>query len=101
MAAADQALMLEKEPENEYDPNAIRIQTLSGAVLGYVPRDLTARFPYPVTFGHVVHLGQVPDSGLWGALVRSPRPSILSLIHLQFTLLAIIQTGTSLHRCIF
>ena len=68
---AEQALMLVKEPSNEYDPNAIRVMTLSGAVLGYVPAKLTARFPYDVCFGHVHHLGQVPDNGNWGALVRS------------------------------
>jgi hypothetical protein len=71
--------MLVKEPENEYDPDAIRIQTLAGAVLGYVPRDLTARFPFQVTFGHVYHLGQVPDSGTWGALVRCTRPVLAPL----------------------
>ena len=71
LVCADQALMLVKEPTNEYDPNAIRVQTLSGAALGYVPRELTLRFPYCVCFGHVHHLGQVPESGNWGALVRS------------------------------
>ena len=31
-------LVFEKEPENEFDVNAIKIQTLAGDVLGYVPR---------------------------------------------------------------
>jgi hypothetical protein len=62
--------MLEKELDNPYDPNAIAIKTLSGTSLGYVPRDLTHHFPYDVAFGHVHHIGQVPDNGNWGALVR-------------------------------
>jgi hypothetical protein len=71
LAPADQALMLQKEPDNEYDPNAIKVMTLSGSVLGYVPRDLTGHFPYDVTFGHAYHIGQVPDKGTWGALVNT------------------------------
>ncbi len=68
-SAADQALMLQKDPSNEYDPNAIKVMTLSGSVLGFVPRELTSRFPYDTTFGHAYHIGQVPDKGTWGALV--------------------------------
>lgn len=66
----DQAVMLEKEPDNAYDPSATAIKTLSGASLGYVPRDLTSHFPHEVTFGHIHHVGQVPENGAWGALVR-------------------------------
>ncbi|BDA42597.1 hypothetical protein COCOBI_03-4900 [Coccomyxa sp. Obi] len=65
----DQALMLQKDPSNEYDPNAIKVMTLSGSVLGFVPRELTGRFLYDTTFGHAYHIGQVPDKGTWGALV--------------------------------
>ncbi len=31
-------LVFEREPDNEYDPNAIRISSTSGEFLGYVPR---------------------------------------------------------------
>lgn len=31
-------LVFEREPDIKYDPNAIRISSASGAVLGYVPR---------------------------------------------------------------
>lgn len=61
--------MLEKDPKNIYDPNAIRVRTLSGADLGFVPKELTVRFPYDTTFGHIHYVGQVPESGVWGALV--------------------------------
>ena len=35
-------LTLRPEPENEYDTNAIRIQSVSGELLGYVPRYYSA-----------------------------------------------------------
>lgn len=66
---ADQAVMLEKDPKNEFDPNAINVRTLSGTDLGFVPKELTGRFPHDVTFGHIHYVGQVPESGVWGALV--------------------------------
>ncbi len=61
--------MLEKDPKNEFDPHAIRVRRLTGEDLGYVPKDLTVRFPHDVTFGHIHYVGQVPESGVWGALV--------------------------------
>ena len=69
MLHADEAVMLEKDPKNEFDPHAIRVRRLSGEDLGYVPKDLTVRFPHDVTFGHIHYVGQVPESGVWGALV--------------------------------
>ena len=66
--SADQAVMMVKEPDNEYDHNAIAVQTLSGQALGYVPREHTPRFPHDTTFGHVYSLGQTPQR-LWGATV--------------------------------
>ena len=62
--------MMVKEPENIYDPNATAVQTLSGQTLGYVPKELTARFLHDITFGHVYSLGQTAK-GLWGATVRT------------------------------
>ncbi len=34
----DDLLLLEEEPENKYDPNAIRVLTSKGEHLGYIPR---------------------------------------------------------------
>ena len=66
--------MLEKDPKNKFDPNAIQVRRLGGEDLGFVPKELTRRFPHDVTFGHIHHVGQVPKIGLWGALVN-PLPS--------------------------
>lgn len=73
----DQAIMMIKQPDNVYDPNAVGVQTLSGHDLGYVPKEHTARFPHDVTFGHVYSLGQ-NAKGLWGATV-AVRPTLLPL----------------------
>ena len=75
--------MLEKDPKNEYDPNAIRVRRLNGEDLGFVPKELTGRFPYDTTFGYIHYVGQVPESGVWGALVGG--------------LLRHITTSTSVH----
>ena len=68
---ADEAVMLEKDPKNEFDPHAIRVRRLNGGDLGFVPKDLTIRFPHDVTFGHIHYVDQVPESGVWGALVTT------------------------------
>ncbi|KAL3163394.1 hypothetical protein ABBQ32_009776 [Trebouxia sp. C0010 RCD-2024] len=71
----DQAVMMVKERDNAYDPDAIAVQTLSGQTLGYVPRENTARFPHDTTFGHVYSMGRASSVGLWGATV-AVRPSL-------------------------
>ncbi|DBA85403.1 hypothetical protein WJX79_007934 [Trebouxia sp. C0005] len=70
----DQAVMMVKQPDNTYDPNAVAVQTLHGQDLGYVPKEHTARFPHDVTFGHVYSVGQ-NAKGLWGATV-AVRPTL-------------------------
>ena len=60
--------MLIKEPTNEHDPNATMVQTLSGAMLGYVPRQLTQNFPHAVTFASVYSFG-ANELGLYGVQV--------------------------------
>ena len=62
--------MLVKEPTNEFDPKAIMVQTLHGAKLGYVPRELTGRFPADVTFAAVESVGAQKETGLFGVQVR-------------------------------
>lgn len=39
-AAPGSALTLRREPDNEYDANAVTVQTATGDVLGFVPREL-------------------------------------------------------------
>ena len=54
------AVILEQEPLNEYDPFAIAVLTLSGESLGYVPKGMTDRFRgQRVTLGVVEAVGRV------------------------------------------
>jgi hypothetical protein len=46
-----QALAFVKDPTNPYDPLAVRIETLAGTHLGYVPRSMTQLFPHEVSSG--------------------------------------------------
>lgn len=57
------------EPDNPYDSNAVKVVTLDGLDLGYVPRTETAKFQFKTTFGHVISVGPAADSGLSGVLV--------------------------------
>ena len=41
-AAPGSALVLRRDRDNEYDANAIAVETTEGDVLGFVPRDLAA-----------------------------------------------------------
>ncbi|KAK9816032.1 hypothetical protein WJX74_000596 [Apatococcus lobatus] len=59
------------EPDNPYDSNAVKVLTLDGLDLGYVPRAETATFGFNTTFGHVISVGPAADSGLSGVLVRA------------------------------
>ena len=61
---------LRHEPDNPYDTNAVKVLTLDGLDLGYVPRTETAKFQFKTTFGHVISVGPAADSGLSGVLVR-------------------------------
>ena len=38
MMRVGNAVLLEQEPVNRFDPNAVAVSTLSGEKLGYVPR---------------------------------------------------------------
>lgn len=59
-------VVFEKEPENVYDPNAVKIVCLDGTQLGYVPKDMTHMFgSVSASFGRVSSVGQ-NDAGLYG-----------------------------------
>ena len=60
-----QAVALEWEPENLYDPNAVAVRTLANQSLGYIAREQTVRFPQHLCFGHVRSVGQAA-TGAWG-----------------------------------
>ena len=70
-----------QEPDNPYDSNAVKVLTLDGLDLGYVPRTETAKFQFRSTFGHVISVGPAADSGLSGVLVYlSMLPWSLALV---------------------
>lgn len=72
--AAGQGLALEREPSNEFDPNAVAVRTLDDVALGYVPRAQTSAFPFRLCFGAVHSVGQAAG-GPWGVSV-DVQPSV-------------------------
>lgn len=61
-----------KEPTNEYDPNAVAVQTLDGGALGYIPREETKRFLQDLCFGQVLSVGQAEEGqGMFGFRVSA------------------------------
>eukprot|EP00879_Flechtneria_rotunda_P009353 GHRR01009792.1.p1 GENE.GHRR01009792.1~~GHRR01009792.1.p1 ORF type:complete len:330 (+),score=106.31 GHRR01009792.1:262-1251(+) len=76
-----QAVLLVKEPSNEYDPAAVAITALDGNCLGHVSRQRTGDFPLQACFGHIVTLGQSQATGNWGASVSCC--SVLHGLHLD------------------
>ncbi|RMZ52995.1 hypothetical protein APUTEX25_001114, partial [Auxenochlorella protothecoides] len=59
-------LLIQQEPDNEHDAQAVLLCDLAGRRLGYVPRADTDQFPHPLVVGRVESVGANPTSGLWG-----------------------------------
>ena len=57
--------ILAEEPDNPYDPDAIRIMTSDWQLLGYVPRDMTAEVRRYATLSCpcFIYIGYRPDEG--------------------------------------
>ncbi|GAX82980.1 hypothetical protein CEUSTIGMA_g10407.t1 [Chlamydomonas eustigma] len=73
-----QPVMLLREPWNPYDSEAVRVETLSGQQLGYIPRDHNNMFQvHEILFGHVQSVGQSVETDNWGAKV-SAYPLLMS-----------------------
>ena len=69
---AGDSLLLEREPLNPHDANAVHVATLNGQSIGYVPRDWTGLFRQPVALGFVSSAGQ-NEKGLHGcSIVAKP-----------------------------
>jgi len=68
-----QVLAFVREPTNPYDPDAVRIETLAGAQVGYVPATppLTPDFTFETSFGRVLSVGKAQGSDLLGAVVAA------------------------------
>lgn len=59
--------ILAAEPDNPYDPNAIRIMTSDWQLLGYVPRDITAEVRRYATIPGpcFIYIGYRPDADIF------------------------------------
>jgi hypothetical protein len=76
-AAPGSALVLRRDRENEYDANAVAVETTGGEVLGFVPRELAAEIAPSLDRGDA-----------WSALVlreqratpRDPRTGLTMLL---------------------
>lgn len=42
-ATAGEHVVLKREPSNQYDPNAIRVDNVMGAQVGHIPRGMAAK----------------------------------------------------------
>lgn len=68
---------LMREPSNKYDENAVRVLTLAGEHLGYVPRTMNEGFRlHELVFGKVTYVGRDetrPDSTLGMKITSYPQ----------------------------
>ena len=51
-ASPGSALRLRRDPENEYDANAVSVETIDGDALGFVPRELAAEIAPRIDAGN-------------------------------------------------
>ena len=63
---------LVREPDNRYDPDAIRIDRVTGETIGYLPRDtrLHDEFPEKISARLVRITGGTPDKPSLGAVLE-------------------------------
>ena len=72
------AVILEREPHNTHDPEAVRVLLLDGRHLGYIPRDLTSNFGELTTVGRVKSVG-IGEGGYYGAQI-AVQPQLPALL---------------------
>ncbi|GFR41039.1 hypothetical protein Agub_g1472, partial [Astrephomene gubernaculifera] len=77
----EQIVLLEREPWNQYDPDAVRVMDLMARTLGYIPRynDQNKLFTQESAFGLVNWTGTAPTGGSYGARLYA-RPSLPNLV---------------------
>jgi len=65
------AVVLEKEPENVYDPNAVAVKLLDDEKMGYVPKEETGKFIHSLCFGKIRSIGpaQTSSGDVLGCLI--------------------------------
>jgi SWI/SNF-related matrix-associated actin-dependent regulator of chromatin subfamily A3 len=53
VATSGEHVFLKREPQNQYDPNAIRVDNVMGAQIGHIPRGLAKKLAnYMVTINN-------------------------------------------------
>lgn len=62
-------LRLVPEPDNPFDRNAVRVETTSGELVGYVPRDLAPALNASASQTSVSSKGRSRSSGLIGITI--------------------------------
>jgi hypothetical protein len=73
-----QPVMLHREPWNQYDPRAVRVLTLSGAMCGYIPKAQNPAFQeHELVFARVNFIGRPPGASFIGFNIRC-QPTLLS-----------------------
>lgn len=75
-------VILEREPENPYDPNAVAVKLVDGTKLGYIPRIETGAFVYSLTFGRIRSIGQAANTENYGCIVEV-QPKLPPVVNLS------------------
>lgn len=65
----DQAVSFVREHNNPHDANAIKVETLDGVQIGYVPKGYTDAFASETNFGRVLSVGKTASGDQYGASV--------------------------------
>jgi len=76
-AAPGSALVLRRDRDNEYDANAIAVETTEGDVLGFVPRDLAAEIAPRIDAGEAYSALVLREQR---ATPRDPRTGLTMLL---------------------
>lgn len=74
-------LIFEREPDNQYDANAVVIRMLDGRKLGYIPKQETSSFIHNMCLGKVRSTGQNQNNGKLGCFVdvQTKLPPVVNL----------------------
>ena len=79
---AGQPVLLVREPENEIDNNAVRVCTLRGTALGYLPKDAAPHFLFDSGCATVAETGRNAVGLRWAVVHAQPnRPGLMADLH--------------------
>ena len=100
-----QQVLICKEPSNPYDSNAVRVTTLNGDKLGYIPKSVNQEFLHEIITGRVSHVGRdesQPDLPLGMKLATCPSlmsPSISPVSYSNDSLKKFVGPDTYSRMC--